>query len=231
MNAKGLTPWLGWLVAGALGAYIAVDKARVSPPNAPFAVAPLTLATPQGTVAPGIDPLPQPSVDPSIQAALAALSISARETPAEIAPAPGLEADRPSPIVPHAAPTATPSATPEVRSSMDFQGDLVASMTPTLERMAADARRLTEGQIEYAKSCVGTTAVPYRDVYGSQVQGTLSNKDLPECVALKAEMAKLKLGLERKGAEVQDSARKAGVLPGVIRRLAEKYDLRPYLKP
>lgn len=229
MNAKGVTPWLGWLVAGALAAYIAVDKSRVATPVAAPGTPAVVFTTPQPPASE--QPLPQPSVDPSIQAALAALSITARETPMEAATTTRRETDRTSPSAPPIAAAPSPSPVAEGRSSMDMQGDQVVAMTPTLEQMAEDARRLGEGQARYAKSCVGTSTVPFRDVYGNQIQGTLSSKDLPECVALKAEMAGLQAGLEKKGVEVQDAARRAGVLPGVIRRLVEKYRLQAYMKP
>jgi len=231
MKARTVAPWLGWLVAGALVAYGAMNKARGSSPSAPPAAAPAPPAAGFLADAEGDEPLPQPSVDPSIRAALLALAVHAPEIPTDPAPILSALANlEPSPA-PSPSSSAASSPVVETWSSMDVEARKMAAMTPVLEQMAGNARRLKEAQADYAKSCVGSTAVPYRDAYGSQVQGRLDNADLPECVALKTEMSGLKSGLERKGAEVQDAARRDGVLPGVMRRLAEQYRLQPYLKP
>jgi hypothetical protein len=225
MNIRETAPWIGWLVAGIMVAFVAMNRGGVAAPVAPSA-SPAPAASLPMIQSSSVAPLPPPAVDPSIQAALAALAIHGSEATPDPAPvARALSRLQPAPA-PAPLPSPTPAAGP-----IDSEAAQVASLVPAFEQMAADADGLSKGQAEYAKSCVGSSTVPFRDVYGAQVQGTLDKANLPECVELKARMTDMKSALERRSVEIQEKARRAGVLPGVLRRLTEKYGLQLYLKP
>jgi hypothetical protein len=126
-------------------------------------------------------------------------------------------------------PAASPAA--ETRNSMDVEREKASVIIPTLEGMSASVRELASLEGEFQKQCTGVIEVPFVDPYGVRVAGTMNKDATPECLARKTRMTELKQSLARDGSEVQDTARRAGILPGVLRDLVAQYRLGAYLRP
>lgn len=223
MDSKRLAPWLGVMALGLLAGYLgrarAVDRAPTTTPITESRVSPLP--TPEN---PGAVTLA--TIDPEIQAAVMALAITPRvEGPQPSAPIPA----RPEAPLPQVRPSELVPARPQ--ATIDASADQEALLAPALEQMAERARDWTTRQAEYQKSCTGTTPIPYRDVYGRQMEGTMEKADMPECKKLKEAVSSLGSALKAESAEIQEKARRAGVLPGVMRRLVQRYALEAHIKP
>ena len=158
---------------------------------------------------------------------MAADRVRSKQASAAAAPHPNANG---APISPQP-PSPAASAAAETRNSMDVEREKASVLIPALERMSASVRELVSLEGEFQKQCTGVIEVPYVDPYGARVAGSMNKDATPECVARKTRMTELKQSLPKDSSQVQDTARRNGILPGVLRDLVAKYQLGAYLRP
>ena len=132
--------------------------------------------------------------------------------------------------------SATPEPTPvppaeEVRTGLDGERDRAAFLKPRLEEMAQGARRLKGLRSDYDQACAGEMIVTYKDESGQGQTGSIRKAETPECVSRAGVISGLQDGLKKEGAELEEVARRARVLPGILRELVAAYALEGYMNP
>ena len=135
---------------------------------------------------------------------------------------------RSSPL-PAREPAATPA--PDTRSSMDLEQDKADFFAPALQRMAQGVARLSSLQDQYGQSCTGSMQMTYTDDFGNVQTGVIDRAQTPECLARGTAIDDLRSQLKSDAGRVEEAARRAGILPGILRGLVAKYHLGEYLSP
>ncbi|MEO8359693.1 MAG: hypothetical protein ABI672_06655 [Vicinamibacteria bacterium] len=232
MDRSSLPTVAGWTLAAALAGFLFYD--RLSQPSLKTPVVTLPSATVHlaQTPSPVAEAPPISSPTPSVLEMLNSRfpATAAGHVPTsttEIRPEPTIRVAAPDPV----RETTVQPPPPPTRSSLDLEREKAAILIPTLERMTANAQELGAIETEWRSLCVGVIAMPYVDPYGNQVAGTMEKEKTPECLSRKARLTELKASLPKDSAEVQEMARRSGVLPGILRELAAKYQLEAYLRP
>jgi hypothetical protein len=217
----------GWVVAALLIGYLAYDRMAKTEPAPPTqAPRPVATATPP--------PLPPPSTDPTATPTPDVAEMLNRMFPStgtKVGGEPGSAAATPPPQEPSANTAPPPAAPgqPEI-SAADREKQKAAFLVPQFEAMGSKAAELATLERDHSKICTGVIEVPFKDQTGMAVRGTMNRADTPECKAHQERTAELKTALPREAAQAQEAARKANVLPGLLREMIASYKLGAYFR-
>ena len=120
---------------------------------------------------------------------------------------------------------------PEARTGMDREEDKAAFLVPGFERIARGVGSLSALEDQYQQACTGTMPVSATDRFGNQVGGSIDRADTPECIARASAKTELRAQIKSEATRIEEAARRAGILPGVLRGLVARYHLGDYLNP
>jgi hypothetical protein len=219
---RRLSAFLGWLVAGLLVIYLAIDKLHPAsssgePPSAPTAAPPSTALPAEPAES---RPTPHPYLYPTWKSTPSLSAVHGSPTGAQNTHGPR-ETPRPaptSPSSPDVAPTHSlspgPESTPHPLSGLDAEREKAAFLVPALDRLVQDRDRLATLEGAYKRDCWGASGSIGSPESRMQLSGT------PACLSHESMIKELQSSLSRECAAAKDAAHKGGVLPGILRELA-----------
>lgn len=123
------------------------------------------------------------------------------------------------------------SRQPEARSGMDLEEEKATFLVPGFERLSRGVGSLSALEDQYQQACTGTMPVSATDGFGNQVGGSINRADTPECMARASSITDLRAQLKTEASRIEEAARRAGILPGVLRGLVARYRVGDYLNP
>ncbi len=224
-KSRRLLASAGWLAAGVLAVYVAIDKWHMPAPSGELPPAQVSIPP---TKAPSVEaPQPTPTADPYLYptwSSAPSLAPAEGVKGALQTPAPPPQSPPTQDVTPVPAQVPVPQPTPEALYGLDAEREKAAFLLPELDRLVRDRQRLAALEEAYKRDCWGFVGGGGESV-PLQLSGT------PACQRLESTIKGIQDSLSGGCAAVKDAAKRGRILPGILRELAAARGLEQCLNP